>query len=55
LTPEYHSCPPVTAFHSYLRISTGKSRTAARAGKIVAAIEIPIATVVIHTPSKTFE
>ena len=38
--------------HSYRRISTGRSRTAARAGKIVAPIEIPIATVVIQTPSK---
>src|SRR6266513_5338892 len=41
------------ALHSYRRTSTGRSRTAARAGKIVAASEIAMATVVIHRPSKT--
>src|SRR6266849_9619901 len=54
-TPEYGYCALIPALHSYRRISTGRSRTAARAGKIVAAIEIPSATVVIHTPSKIFE
>src|SRR6266513_2014591 len=41
------------AVHSYRRTSTGRSRTAARAGKIVAPSEMAIATVVIHRPSKT--
>ena len=37
--------------HSKRRISTGRSRTAARAGKIVAPIEIPMAITVIQSPS----
>src|SRR6516165_8790625 len=41
--------------YSNRRISTGSSPTAARAGRIVAATEIPIATAVIHSPSKRLE
>src|ERR1700676_449602 len=45
------SSSPAPSFHSYRRISTGNNRAAARAGKIVAPIEMPIAASVIHTPS----
>jgi hypothetical protein len=38
--------------YSYRRISTGSSLAAARAGSIVAPMEMPIATTVIHTPSQ---
>jgi hypothetical protein len=41
------------ALHSYRKISTGNSREAARAGKIVATVAMPMATTAIHTPSIT--
>jgi hypothetical protein len=46
-------CRTIPALYSYRRISTGRSRAAARAGIIVATTEMPIATIVIHKPSKT--
>jgi hypothetical protein len=39
--------------YSYLRMSTGNSRAAARAGRMVAPIEMAIAARVIQTPSNT--
>jgi hypothetical protein len=44
--------PEGTRSYSYRRISTGSSLAAARAGSIVAPMEMPIATTVIHTPSQ---
>ena len=45
--------PPGAAFYSKRRISTGSNDEAARAGTIVAAVEIPIAISVIQIPSST--
>lgn len=46
-----HVIPQPPFRYSYRRISTGNSRDAARAGKIVAAVAMPIATIAIHAPS----
>jgi hypothetical protein len=43
---------PPLATYSNLKISTGKSREASRAGTIVATIEMTIAAAAIHSPSK---